>query len=277
MVVYSRKIMILRRLIHILRIYCKLQLLHLRIYLEYRADFWIGIIGMGLTQGAGLVFIWALFKRVPQVGGWNNWQIVLLYSLVLIPNGLTDLLYSGQWQLRSLVNKGELDRILIRPISPALQVISRESGIQGVGSVLLGTIVLSSTVHTLHLSWSVLQYGFLFLTLISSVLLMGSVNFATNCIAFWDASANSAFPFMVQYNMEFAKYPINLYSRLVQTFITWILPYAFVSYYPSLILLGQTGGLVWLGYCSPLAGPAMALVASIIWRRGLSRYQGTGY
>ncbi len=267
----------LQRLSRSLRLYYKLQLLQVRIYLEYRADFWIGILGMTLTQGAGLMFIWIIFKRIPQIGGWNVWQIAFLYALTIIPKGLTELLFNGQWQLRMLVNKGEFDRLLVRPLSPALQVSTQACGIHGLGSVLLGIFVLISAAHELQLSWAWWQYGFLCITIISAVIFIGSVDFATNSSAFWDSSASSAFPFLVQYGIEFAKYPLTLYGRLLQIVITWVLPFAFVSYYPSLILLGQAGTQTWLAYISPLAGPIMALIASFIWQRGLARYQGTGH
>ncbi len=169
------------------------------------------------------------------------------------------------------------------PVQESLRLIGdiyeipQECGIHGLGSVVLGSIILTTAIHKLNLSWSWWQYGFLFITLISSVLLIGSIDYATNCIAFWDSSANSAFPFLVQYGIEFAKYPMTLYSRFIQIVVTWILPFAFMSYYPSLILLEKTESQVWLGYLSPLAGPIMALIASIVWRRGLLRYQGSGH
>jgi ABC-2 type transport system permease protein len=259
------------------RLYCKLQLLQVHIQLEYRADFWIGIVGMALTQGAGLIFIWAVFQRVPHISGWTIWEIALLYSLTVIPKGLTELFFDGQWQLRLLVNKGEFDRLLVRPLSPTLQVITQNCGIHGIGSVILGITILATAAHELNLSWSWWQYGFLLVTLVSAVVLIGSINYATNCIAFWDASANSAFPFLMQYGIEFAKYPMTLYGRFIQIVVTWILPFAFISYYPALILLGKAGDQIWLGYLSPLAGPIMALVASVVWKRGLSRYQGSGH
>jgi ABC-2 type transport system permease protein len=265
----------LARAAHAVRIYGKLQVLHLRTHLEYEADFWIGIVGVALTHGAGFVFIWTVFQRVPAVAGWSLWQIALLYALSIIPRGLVELLCDGQWRLRLLVNRGEFDRLLVRPISPALQLITQISSIHGFGSVLLGAAILARAIGELHLQWNAWHYGFLLLTLCSSVLLIGGVNFATNCIAFWDPSANSAFPFMVQNSLEFVKFPLSLYGRFVQVLITWVLPFAFVSYYPGLVLLGRSGS--WLGYATPLTGPAVALLAGIIWRHGLSRYQGTGH
>lgn len=262
---------------HIVRIYGKLQLLHLRTHLEYKADFWIGIVGVALTHAAGLVFIGALFSRVPEVEGWSLWEVAFLYALSIIPRGLVEILCDGQWRLRLLVNHGEFDRLLVRPISPALQVITQISSIHGFGSVVLGSTILLRATTELNLSWSVWQYVFLAATLLGSVILIGSINFATNCIAFWEPSASSAFPFLVQNFAEFAKFPTTLYDRFVQILITWVLPFAFVSYYPGIALLGKPEAHAWLGYAAPFAGPAVALIAGFIWRRGLVRYQGAGH
>lgn len=269
--------MVLAQIRHALYVYGKLQLLHLRTHLEYEADFWIGIIGVALTHGAGFVFIWTVFQRVPAVAGWTLWEIALLYALSVIPRGLVELLCDGQWTLRRMVNRGEFDRLLVRPISPALQLITQISSIHGFGSILLGLTILARAISELQLAWGVWQYGFLLATLLSSVVLLGSLNFASNCIAFWDPSANSAFPFLAQQPLEFVKFPISLYSRFIQALLTWVLPFAFMSYYPGLVLLGKPLATPWLGYAAPLAGLAMLLVACFFWRRGLLRYQGVGH
>jgi hypothetical protein len=104
-----------------LRLYFILQIVQLRAAVEYRADFWIGILGAMLQQAAGLVFISALFSQIPEVSGWTVWDIAILYGLAMIPKGLTEFFCDGPWMLRSKVNTGEFDRVLVRPISPALQ------------------------------------------------------------------------------------------------------------------------------------------------------------
>ncbi|MFL5806205.1 MAG: ABC transporter permease [Roseiflexaceae bacterium] len=267
----------LSRLAYNARIYGKLQLVHLRAHLEYEADFWIGIVGVVLTHGAGFVFVWAFFSSVPSIAGWSLWDTAFLYALSIIPRGLVEILCDGQWNLRMLVNRGEFDRLLVRPISPALQVITQYTSIHGFGSVILGVIILLHAAQQLGLAWSAWHYCFLLVTLLSSVVLISSVNFATNCIAFWDPSATGNFPFMIQNFLEFAKFPLSLYDRFVQVLVTWVLPFAFVSYYPGLVLLGKAGANPWLSYLAPLAGPIAALITAAIWRRGLRRYQGTGH
>lgn len=100
-----------------LRLYFTLQLVQLRAAVEYRGDFWIGILGAMLQQAAGLVFISALFSQIPEVNGWTVWNIAVLYGLAMIPKGLTEFFCDGPWMLRSRVNSGEFDRVLVRPIS----------------------------------------------------------------------------------------------------------------------------------------------------------------
>lgn len=267
----------LRELTHAAHIYTKLQLVHLRIFFEYEADFWIGILATMLRHGTGLVFVWVVFQRVPEVAGWGVWEIAFLYSLAIIPRGLTEVLCDGQWSLRLLVNRGEFDWLLVRPISPALQLITQRLSIEGIGSAVLGLVVLAIALGELDLSWGVSQHGFLLLTIISSVVLIGSINYATNCIAFWEPAMDGPVPFLVQNMLELAKFPITLYGRLIQAVLTWVLPFAFVSYYPGIVLLGKSAPHQGLAYASPVAGLAAGLVASVIWRWGLTRYQGVGH
>jgi ABC-2 type transport system permease protein len=264
-----------------LRLYWRLQLLHLRAFLEYEADFWIGILAMFLRHGAGIAFIWVLFGRVPEVAGWTKWEMLFLYSLLLIPRGSVELLGNGQYRLGDLVHGGEFDRLLLRPYSPVLQVFSYTAAIHGLGSVLLGIVVLTTASANLGIVWTPPHALLLIATLVSSAVLIASVSLATNSICFWGAGETGAFPNFVNNLVELAKFPVSIYGMLVQTFLTFVLPFAFITYYPAMALLGRQADAaaafpVWLAYVSPLAGPAVALVVSLIWRRGLARYQGVG-
>jgi ABC-2 type transport system permease protein len=257
--------------------YVTFQLVYLRTALAYEADFWIGILGVALTHGVGIIFVWTLFLRVPQVAGWSMWEVAALYALSIIPRGLTELLCDGQWQLRRLINRGEFDRLLVRPMSPALQVITQFSSIHGLGSVILGSVVLGRALGALELAWGGEDWLLLMLTLLSGMVLMSALNYATNCQGFWDSGSSSSFPFLMQNLAEFAKFPLTIYDQLVRAVLTWVVPFACVSYYPGLVLLHLPDAQPWMAGSAPLAAAGMAAVAAILWRRGLARYQGTGH
>lgn len=167
--------------------------------------------------------------------------------------------------------------MLVRPVSPVLQVLTQAFGIQGFGTVLVGAAILVRAMRELHLAWGVGEWALLAATLLGGTVLLGAVNLATSSSAFWEPASTSALPFTVQNLAEFAKFPLTLYGRFVQVLLTWVLPFGLVTYYPSTVLLGRPDAHLWLGWLAPLAGPAMAVVAGVIWQCGLGRYQGAGH
>lgn len=259
------------------KFYFRLQLMQLRTAVEYNTDFWIGIAGATLTQVSGLVFISALFSQIPEVEGWTVWEIALLYALALIPKGLTELFCDGPWALRPLVNSGEFDRLLVRPIPPALQTATRIASIHGLGQTGLGIVVFVMAGNRIALDWSIGKALFLVMILVSGTVMIGAINYLVNLIAFWEPSADSAIPTLFSVMIDFAKFPLDIYNVLIRGLITVVLPYAFITYFPALVLLDKDSSLRWLGYLTPLVAATIVLVTALLWRLGINRYQGVGH
>lgn len=262
---------------HALAIYLKLQLVHLRSHLEYEADIWMGVVGLALTHGAGFMFIWVVFQQIPSVVGWSFGEVGLLFALVIIPRNLVTILCDGPWMLGQLVNRGELDVLLVRPISPAVQVMTQLASVSGFGGLLLGGAILRWSINDLGLDWSLWQWGFLVITIVSSTVMIAAIIFATNCSVFWNDSPNTSFAFLVQQTLEFVNFPLTLYGRVAQLALTWLLPFAFVSYYPGLILLDRPDPNAWIGYVTPGVASMVVLGAAFVWWRALRRYQSVGH
>jgi len=61
--------------------------------------------------------------------------------------------------------------------------------------------------------------------------------------------------------------------------VTFIVPLAFVNWYPALYLLDMPDPLglpSWLQYASPAVALLAALAAAVAWRAGVRRYRSTG-
>jgi ABC-2 type transport system permease protein len=75
--------------------------------------------------------------------------------------------------------------------------------------------------------------------------------------------------------IAFGRYPLSIYSGVVQFFLCWIIPFGLASYYPSVRLLGRA---VTPEY-APLV-PAVATVflvlAVVLWNFGTRHYASTG-
>jgi ABC-2 type transport system permease protein len=260
-----------------LRLYAKLQLAQIRATVEYRGDFWIGILGAMLQQGAGLVFVSALFSQIPEVAGWTVWNIAILYGLTMLPKGLTELFCDGPWTLRGKVNTGEFDRVLVRPISPALQSATAIVSIHGFGQIILGIVVLWMGISRSDMALYLWTFPYLLLIVISAAVMIGALNFVINMIGFWEPSAQSALPTMLALLIDFAKFPLDIYTMVIRGLVTIVMPYAFISYFPALLLLDRDTNWKWLGLATPLVTVVVVMVTSWLWSKALNRYQGVGH
>ena len=79
---------------------------------------------------------------------------------------------------------------------------------------------------------------------------------------------------------DFTRYPISIYTRGVRIVLTYVLPFAFMNYFPATYFLqkGDTGLSLnpQVGLLTPAIGLAWVFVAYAFWRVGLRHYQGTG-
>ena len=259
------------------KIFFRLQLVRLRVQMEYEADFWLGIAGVLLTQIANFTFVWVIFGLVPSVLGWTLWEAAFLYALLIIPRGLVDLLCDGAWHTPWYVHLGWFDRILLRPVPVVLQVFSLSSRIHGLGHFILGGALLIGASLHLPVSWTPLHVLMLLGVLVNSLFILGSVVLVANSSSFWEKSPNNSFAIFMSYMSDAVQVPLPIYGPVVKAVLTWIVPFAFVSYYPTCLLLGKPVQPSWLPWMIPLSGPATALVASILWRRGVARYESVGH
>lgn len=260
-----------------IRIYWRLIFLQLRMFVEYRGDFWIGIVGAVLTQGFSLIFISAIFSRIPSVNGWTLWEIAMLYGFTLMAYGARELLCDGPWMLRRLINFGDFDRALVRPLSIALQTATFTSSIHGAGNFLLGLIVFLLACGRAGVDWSIGKVVWVVVVAVCGLIIVSCVAYLSNMIGFWEPGTSSAFPFLVANLIDLTKFPIEIYGWFIRVGLTVVLPFAFVNYYPTLVLLEKDSPVRWLGYLTPLVSAAMVAITAFCWHRGLNRYQGVGH
>ena len=78
------------------------------------------------------------------------------------------------------------------------------------------------------------------------------------------------------YNViRFSRYPITIFGAPVRFFLTFILPFAWVAFYPATWFIGSPEFSRW-AFLTPLVGAVVFGGAVLIWRRGVSNYASTG-
>ncbi|RMG44418.1 MAG: ABC transporter permease, partial [Candidatus Dadabacteria bacterium] len=78
------------------------------------------------------------------------------------------------------------------------------------------------------------------------------------------------------YNMiAFGRYPLPIFNDIIQFILRWIVPFAFVAFYPATHFLNRSGFETFC-YATPVVAIVLVFLARLFWQLGVARYSSTG-
>jgi len=207
--------------------------------LEYKASFFIGLLGLIMVNGVSLLLIWVILENFYDLGGWSFWEVVFNYAMFLTCLGLHKVFFRNLSRLQEYIIDGTFDRYMIRPWSPFLQVIGERLSITDISDFLIGIVCLSLAYYNLILSWSAIEFLLLIACIINGVVIFTVILLSINSLAFWLIRATPFLYGTSEIQESVQHYPVEIFGNTFRLFVTFILPYSLINYYPSLILLDK--------------------------------------
>ena len=257
-----------------LRIYRKILAQDLKSKMSYRADFIISTIGMIFTNIAGFVSFWILFRNFPSINGWSYYEMLFLYGFSLVSLTPVQCLFDNNWSLRMYVYSGDFIKYCFRPINLFFYYQSEVFDIKGLGQLAFG-------IGTIAYSWSHLGLGFsplmllkLIVFLITASLIMISLQNAAAATCFWIQNSFYVLDLVTRFK-DYAKYPITIFSPVFRFIFIFVIPVAFIAYYPSIVIL-RPDSVPLLTWLSPIIGILFFFGSYKFWMFGAMKYSGTG-
>jgi ABC-2 type transport system permease protein len=244
--------------------------------LAYEADFVVMLFSAVIVQIAGFLFIWTIFQRIPTINGWTMWQVVMMYALIFVTEGVGSLFFEGTWRLSNLVYTGQFDQMLVRPMSPIVQVLANAVGFNGLGNIVTGLVLIVIGILNTPVQWTPGRLLMLIILIASAATIRVAINLGSAASAFWVKAPWSMVPMFVHQLGEFAKYPITIYSVAVQALIVIAVPFAFVSFFPTAFIFGVEAWSI-QGLLTPLVAIYSVVMAVWLFRVGLRRYESSGH
>ncbi len=247
----------------------------LKTRLAYRTDFFVDLVANLLAVGAQLAVLGALFGKVEALQGWSYHQVLFIYGFSLLPLGLFNLVSVNLYGFaEKYIAEGHLDRVLLRPVNPLAQVIFESFNISGLNEILLGLGIMAYAGAGLDLAWSAADVLAVLVLTPAAALVYVGVFLGLTCVSFWSEDRLGLAPPV--YNViRFSRYPLTIYSRWVQIFLMFALPFAWVAFYPATWFVGAPE-FRRLALFTPLVGLTVFGLAYSLWSRGLRRYGSTG-
>ena len=261
-------------------LYWRLVGARIRGQMQYKASFWLELVGFSFSTAMEFAVIAILFSRFPSLAGWTVAEVALLYGLTSISFSLTEMIGRGfDAPFEAMMLQGTFDKILTRPLGSFFQVLASEFQLRRLGRTLQGVAILGYAFSRLQIDWTPTKLLLMPLTIASGTLIYLALIVIGATICFWTIKTPEVINAFTFGGTTMVSYPMAIYNRWMRTVFLYIVPVAFVNYPTALLLLersdpfGLSPSLAW---AAPLVAIAFFGLARGFWQIGVSKYTSSG-
>ena len=243
--------------------------------LAYRMDFFIDTLAVLFSMVVQLTVLTTLFSKVTALKGWSFDQVLFIYGFSLVPLGLFNLTSLNMYRFSdTFIIQGKFDRVLLRPVGTLAQVMFESFNVAGFNEIAIGSAVMVYAGGNLGMELGTSElFGVLLLGPSASLVYTG-VFLGITSVSFWFEDRMGLAPPV--YNLiRFSRYPMTIFGTPVRMFLTFILPFAWVAFYPATWFIGSPE-FSRFAMLTPVVGIIVFTGSVLIWRAGTRNYSSTG-
>ncbi|KAF6569867.1 ABC-2 family transporter protein [Paenibacillus polymyxa] len=251
--------------------------------LEYKFSIVVEIFANIINIGGFYVFLTVIFTQVQSIKGWEYYDILFLVSLNWLCNAISGFFFwAPSVRLGEMIRTGTFDTLLVRPIHPLKFYIYRQFQYTFIGRLLIAVFFLIYSLAHLSLNWTFFKAVFFFIVIVSGALIHGALLIIISTTAFWIVSNEDVVNFIASYDgiRTLIDFPLAAFPSFIQVIFTFMLPFAFVNYYPSIYFLNKQESYSlfapYLQFGSPVVAALLFGVAVLLWNWGLTKYNSAG-
>jgi ABC-2 type transport system permease protein len=260
-----------------IRSYSDIARLWVRASLAYPTSFVLMSISGFLITALDFVALWLMFTHLEELGGFTLIQIALLYGASSVGLRTADMLIGSVEQIGIHIRTGRLDQMLTKPVPLLVQVCADNFSLRRFGQISQAVVVFVWGCYAVD--WTPPRVLVAILMIISSGVIFFGLFVAFSCVQFWTTDSTEFANAFTYGGNTITQYPLSIYPKEITKGLTFLLPIAFVNWYPCLYLLDRDdpfGLPTWLQFCSPIVAVIVLGVALLAWRTGVRHYTSTG-
>jgi ABC-2 type transport system permease protein len=238
--------------------------------MEFRVDFFFRVFMDAAWYVVHLAFFAVLFGQTKALGEWNWDQVLVFAASMFVMDALQMTFFSNNsWWFPMLVNRGDLDYYLLRPVSPLFFVSLREFAPNSFLNLVLAVGILAWALARYPEPLGAVRIAVFLLFLLAGVYLFYLMSMMCLIPVFWLQSRGGLRE--VFWSLErFGLRPHRIYTGWLRRLLVSLLPFALLCSYPVALLF--EGVTVW-AFLHVAAVLAVATAVMLwMWRKGLRAY-----
>jgi ABC-2 type transport system permease protein len=247
--------------------------------LQYKTSFLLMTVGSCIALSLELVAVLILFQRFPHLRGWGAGEVAFLYGLASISFGLAEMIGGSFDRFSLLVQHGEFDRYLVRPTDPFVLLFGQGFQLRRLGRIGQGAAALVIAQSLVGVEWTLGKALYLPVVLASGATFFLALLILGATLCFWTIQTTEVTNIFTDGGNMMASYPLDIFTDGFRKFFVFVVPLAFVTYFPALYFLDRPDPLgfpEWVRFVSPVTSAAFLIIARRAWAVGVEHYQSTG-
>lgn len=262
----------MRKYIRLFQLFFKTSYL---LFLTHRFDFIMGSVANILWTVSQVITLQFLSTKIVAFHNWGFYDLILLLALSQIYYYGAFILYENSLsKLFDKIKTGDFDRVLSKPVN--IKFISSFDSIS-VAQIfsIFGSCIPMLIVGLLGgTSTNLSNYLVAIFILTSGFISMYFLSLGLSGLVFVFEDVQSFKDFVVSSSTEFSRLPLDIFPPSIRATMTYVVPLAFTTYFPVLMLKGILPNYV-IPLC--LAMPVVFyLFQKLTWTIGLKHYSGVG-
>ena len=167
---------------------------------------------------------------------------------------------------------------LERPRGTAFEVAAQHLELARLGRLSQGLAVLVWSLASLDLLRPAPELALMVATIVGGACTFLGLFVLQATVAFWTVESLELFAIVTYGGVETAQCPLSIYGDGFRRFFTWVIPLAFLSWIPGLVIMGRPErfGPEWQAWASPAFGVLFLVLCLQAWRLGERHYRSTG-
>ena len=248
--------------------------MNIKSQIEYKVSFIMDALSQFFIFFTYYFVIIALFDKFSNMRGFNVYEVLLCFSIVHFGYAFTETFFRGVDKFENLIIDGSLDRFLVRPRGILFQVLCSKISLIKAFRMLQAVIIMVIAIVNLDVTWNIGKVIVLVLMLSASVLIFFGIFVLTASYCFITVQGLEVKNVFTDGGKHLAQYPISIYKKGIAFVFTFIIPYAFINYYPLIFFLDRTNNILYM--LSPFLVFLFLIPCLLSFKIGLKHYNSTG-
>lgn len=263
----------LKRYLRCYRSYFKTNLL---VYAEYKADFIAINVASALILLMGVISLEIIFAQVDMIAGWSKYQVFWMLGYFYLIRALYNTFFINTLNLGYWIRLGSLDTYITRPLGTFFQLLStgRYNTELPLDEFLIGLGLMIAAERHIAIITGFPDVLYLILALIFCTIIYSCLMFLLSAASFWMIKSNALHE-LVGSIERLIEYPLNIYNLTIKIILTTILPFGFISFYPSQYFFSFEDHKAFI-IGIPFVALILIVLSRPIWKKGLQTYQSPG-